>query len=92
MAAPRRPAPRDAVAVAPLREVPTLCAACVRRAGDPVGTSDIATPMRARCTVCGNKGATIQHPGWGGADIGFLPFPTTRTLPGRIGKSVNIDA
>jgi hypothetical protein len=24
------------------------------------------------------KGATIQHPGWGGADIGFLPFPTDR--------------
>jgi hypothetical protein len=32
----------------------------------------------ARCTACGHKGATIQHPGWGGADIGFLPFPTSR--------------
>ena len=21
-------------------------------------------------------GATIQHPGWGGADVGVLPFPT----------------
>ena len=27
------------------------------------------------CTACGHKGATIQHPGWGGANIGFLPFP-----------------
>jgi hypothetical protein len=25
--------------------------------------------------VCGHKGATIQHPGWGGSDVGFLPFP-----------------
>jgi hypothetical protein len=31
--------------------------------------------QRARCTRCSHKGATIQHPGWGGADIGFLPFP-----------------
>jgi hypothetical protein len=29
----------------------------------------------ARCTACGHKGATLQHPGWGGSDIGFLPFP-----------------
>jgi hypothetical protein len=29
----------------------------------------------ARCTACGHKGATLQHPGWGGADLGFLPFP-----------------
>jgi hypothetical protein len=29
--------------------------------------------------LCGHKGATIQHPGWGGADIGFLPFPTNAT-------------
>jgi hypothetical protein len=30
----------------------------------------------ARCTGCGSKGATIQHPGWGGNSVGFLPFPT----------------
>ncbi len=35
----------------------------------------------ARCTACGHKGATIQHPGWGGADVGFLPFPVD-TLSG----------
>jgi hypothetical protein len=29
----------------------------------------------ARCTVCGHKGATLQHPSWGGNGIGFLPFP-----------------
>jgi hypothetical protein len=30
----------------------------------------------ARCTGCGSKGATLQHPGWGGNHVGFLPFPT----------------
>ncbi|HEX3505636.1 MAG TPA: hypothetical protein VHU22_19815 [Xanthobacteraceae bacterium] len=32
--------------------------------------------QRARCTACGSKGATIQHPTWGGNSVGFLPFPT----------------
>jgi hypothetical protein len=31
----------------------------------------------ARCTGCGNKGATVQHPGWAGNHIGFQPFPTS---------------
>jgi hypothetical protein len=30
---------------------------------------------RARCTACGSKGATLQHPSWGGNSIGFMPFP-----------------
>ena len=30
---------------------------------------------RARCTVCGHKGATIQRPSWAGEHIGFMPFP-----------------
>jgi hypothetical protein len=30
---------------------------------------------RARCTGCGGRGATLQHPGWGGNNVGFLPFP-----------------
>jgi hypothetical protein len=29
----------------------------------------------ARCTKCGHKGATLQHPGWAGTHIGFQPFP-----------------
>ena len=29
----------------------------------------------ARCTRCGNKVATLQHPGWAGTHIGFQPFP-----------------
>jgi hypothetical protein len=33
--------------------------------------------QRARCRACGNKGATIQRPTWGGDNVGFLPFPVT---------------
>jgi hypothetical protein len=29
----------------------------------------------ARCTRCGGKGATLQHPGWAGNHVGFYPFP-----------------
>ena len=32
----------------------------------------------ARCTACGHKGATIQHPGWAGEHIGFMPLPVER--------------
>jgi hypothetical protein len=39
-------------------------------------TSSDMLRERARRTACGHKGATIQYPEWGGADIGFLPFPT----------------
>jgi hypothetical protein len=38
------------------------------------GTSNDELRQCARCTACGYKGATVQHPGWGAADIGFLPF------------------
>ena len=42
---------------------------------------------RARCTACGHNGATIQHPGCGGADIGFLPFPVSRYSVDKPAKS-----
>jgi hypothetical protein len=29
----------------------------------------------ARCSRCGHKGATLQHPSWEGREIGWLPFP-----------------
>jgi hypothetical protein len=29
----------------------------------------------ARCTACGNRGASLLHPGWGGSGLGFVPFP-----------------
>ncbi len=71
----RRSAPRNAVAVASLREVSALRATSMRWGPD---TSSNKLRQCARCTACSSKGATIQHPGWGGADVGFLPFPTRR--------------
>jgi hypothetical protein len=32
----------------------------------------------ARCTECGHKGATLQHPGWVDSVTGFQPFPGDR--------------
>jgi hypothetical protein len=29
----------------------------------------------ALCTVCGHKGATLQHPGWIENGVGWQPFP-----------------
>ena len=52
---------------------PLACAVAVIRWGRDA-SSDVLR-QRARCTACGHKGATIQHPGWGGADVRFLPFP-----------------
>jgi hypothetical protein len=39
-------------------------------------TSSDKLRAAARCTSCGSKGATVQHPGWAGNHIGFCPFPT----------------
>jgi hypothetical protein len=30
----------------------------------------------ARCTRCGGRGATLQHPSWGGREFGWMPFPS----------------
>ena len=52
---------------------PLACAVPVIRWG--ADTSSDKLRRSARCTACGHKGATIQRPSWGGADVGFLPFP-----------------
>lgn len=31
----------------------------------------------ARCSKCGHKGATLQHPSWDGSLVGWMPFPMT---------------
>jgi len=57
---------------------PLACAVPVIR----WGANTLSDKLRryARCTSCGRKGATIQHPGvGGGADTGFQPFPAHRT-------------
>jgi hypothetical protein len=38
-------------------------------------TSSDRLRQSARCTKCGHRGATLQHPGWAGTHIGFQPFP-----------------
>jgi len=53
---------------------PLACAVAVIRWGP--NTSSDKLRRSARCTACGHKGATIQHPGWGGQNVGFLSFPT----------------
>jgi hypothetical protein len=35
----------------------------------------------ARCMVCGQKGATLQHPSWQGNDAGFGQFPAEDYRP-----------
>jgi hypothetical protein len=50
---------------------PIACAVPVIRWGP-----DTSSDKLRRC-----KGATLQHPGWGGADIGFLPFPAHLLAP-----------
>ena len=57
---------------------PLACAVPVIRWG--ANTSSDKLRQCARCTACGRKGATLQHPGWGGADVGFLPFPVNRVV------------
>jgi len=61
-----------------LHHSPIACAIPVIRWGADA-SSDVLR-QRARCTACGHKGATLQHPGWGGADVGFLPFPVKERI------------
>lgn len=75
-----RPAARDAVGLGVMRTVPAPFATGMRGRCDPLGPNTSSDKLRrcARCTACGRKGATIQHPGWGGNDVGFLPFPVEK--------------
>jgi hypothetical protein len=56
-----------------LHRSPLACAVAVIRWG-PQESSDKLRRC-ARCTACGHKGATIQHPSWVGEHVGFAPFP-----------------
>jgi hypothetical protein len=53
---------------------PLACAVAVIRWGADESSDKLRSC--ARCTACGGKGAVLQHPGWGGNEMGFLPFPT----------------
>jgi hypothetical protein len=58
---------------------PIACVVPVIRWGPDISSDKLR--RCARCTSCGHRGATLQHPGWGGADIGFLPFPAHLLAP-----------
>jgi hypothetical protein len=49
----------------------------------PDASSDVLR-RSARCSRCGSKGATLQHPSWAGSQIGFQPFPVGRVQSGEI--------
>ena len=57
---------------------PMALAALIIRWG-PDASSDLLR-RSARCSRCGRKGATLQHPGWAGSDVGPRPFPTGRLV------------
>jgi len=62
-------------------KAPLACAVAVIRWGAEQSSDKLR--QSARCTECGSKGATVQHPGWGGNSVGFLPFPSVQgPLPG----------
>jgi hypothetical protein len=75
--APIPPTPRSGrLQLCTASHAPLACVVAVIRWGP--NTSSDKLRRCARCTACGNKGATIQHPGWGGNDVGFLPFPVEK--------------
>jgi hypothetical protein len=57
---------------------PLACAVAVIRWGRDASSNVLRE--RARCMRCGHKGATLQHPGWAGANVGFIPFPVHKLL------------
>jgi hypothetical protein len=66
-----------ALGVAQLREMSAPRAARVRSASHSLGTECVERQAETMCALhrLRSQGATIQHPGWGGENIGFMPFP-----------------
>jgi hypothetical protein len=73
----RRPSTIDALGLAVVRALPASRAVRVRASSHSLG-ADASSDMlrqRTRCTSCGSKGGTLQHPGWADTSTGFQPFP-----------------
>jgi len=60
---------------------PFACAPAVIRWG--ANASSDMLRQRTRCTCCGGRGATVQHPGWADSNSGFQPFPVARPSTDR---------
>ena len=41
---------------------------------DPNASSDLLR-RNSRCGRCGDRGASVRLPSWGGLDVGLAPFP-----------------
>jgi hypothetical protein len=41
-----------------------------------LGASSDLLRRSARCSRCGRKGMTLQHPAWVGGELGWAPFPS----------------
>jgi len=74
-AAPRRQLLVVAVLLQP--EVRTLPTDRGRAADDPLGSQEEVDRLRrsAKCEACGHVGASLSMPSWGGATVGFMPWP-----------------
>ena len=88
--APARSRPRAGVPVPTLGQLlhapywVWLCCSCDHRVAVALVPfvirwgADASSDMlrqHVRCSVCGRRGATLQHPSWGDTDTGWQPFP-----------------
>jgi hypothetical protein len=64
-----------------LHRTPMAFAPLIIRWG-PGASSDMLR-RSARCTKCGRKGATLQHPSWAGSHVAFELFPISSSLASR---------
>jgi hypothetical protein len=69
---------------------PFACAVAVIRWGADVSSDRLR--QCTRCTGCGSKGATLQHPSWGGNSVGFMPFPDRVAVTGDTGVLIKAKA
>ena len=67
------------------------CNACGHRVAKPLVPyvirwgADASSDMlreHAWCSVCGQRGATLQHPSWHDEAVGWQPFPVAQRQPG----------
>jgi hypothetical protein len=70
-----------------LRQVLASRSRRFRAAHDPMGCERIKRQAETvrRCTVCGHRGATLQHPGWVDTVVGFQQFPVSNDILGALG-------
>jgi hypothetical protein len=86
--------PRPAPTIGDLRK--TTCWIWINCSGCQAGTPFALAPLiirwgsdassdlirrNARCSKCGYRGATVQHPGWSNTETSFQAFPIISQYP-----------